>query len=61
MDRKEPTYAEMEKWLDGYFEETNLSSYSPATQGFLMETYCILKRLMADVQTMQKQLEGNGD
>lgn len=61
MDRKEPTYAEMEKWLDGYFEGANISAFSMATQGFLMETYCILKRLMADVQTMQKQLEGNGD
>jgi hypothetical protein len=61
MDRKEPTYAELEKWLDGYFENANISSFSMDTQGFLMETYCILKRLMADVQTMQKQLEGNGD
>jgi len=57
----EPTLEEMEAVLDGYIEATDISAFSPAAQGFIVQTYFIVKRLIGDVETLRKRLDAMDD
>ena len=51
------SYDNMAEYLDRYFQGTDISAYSPQAQGFLCQTYYIIKQLMADVQELQQRLD----
>lgn len=57
MTRTDPTYPEMREYLDKYFTHTDMSSFSIDAQGFLVQTYSILTKLMADVQKLLDEQE----
>ena len=53
-----PTYAEMEAFLDKYFQNSWASTTD--AMGLEVQMYEIIKRLMADVQELQEQLRSHG-
>lgn len=52
-----PTYHEMEIYLDKYSSEMQLPPECEAAMGFMIQSYHVIKKLMADVQKLQAEVK----